>query len=100
MSAVKEDQKKREQSASAEHKYSASAHIYDPAHKCILHFLTCTHKYSTLVGRGRGGGCGGEPRVADRSWHGVNSFNDGRHDSSSCVPARRRARVHASPQLY
>lgn len=56
MSAVKEDQKKREQSASAEHKYSASAHIYDPAHKCILHFLTCTHKYSTLVGRGRGGG--------------------------------------------
>lgn len=29
----------------------------------------------------------GEPGVTDRSWHGVNSFNDGRHDSV-CVCVR------------
>lgn len=36
-------------------------------------YSMCTHKYSNLVGRG----CGWVPRVAHRSWHGVNSSNDG-----------------------
>lgn len=91
--------KTREKSASAEHKYSASAYMYDPAHKW-MHLCAFSHMHTQIQYPCWAGGCGGEPRVADRSWHGVNSFNDGRHDSSSCVPARLRARVHASPQLY
>lgn len=43
------------------------------AHKWILLNVPFT---DTLVGRG--GVRGGEPRVADRSWHGVNSFNNGK----------------------
>lgn len=45
-----------------------------------------SYKYSILVGQ-RGAGLGAEPKVADRSWRRVNSFNDGRHDSSACVCA-------------
>lgn len=54
------------------------------ARKCILLNVPCTN---TLVGRG--GVRGGEPRVADRSWHGVNSFNDGKAGLQFvCVCAR------------
>lgn len=56
-------------------------------HKCVqqcMRSCTRTHKRTllnlpcknTLVGCGSWWR-GGEPRVADRSWHGVNCYNDG-----------------------
>lgn len=55
---------------------------------------SCTHAHIPLMG-----GVGRGARVTDGSWHGVNSFNDGRHDSCQCVRGLL-ARGRVSPRLY
>lgn len=69
-----------------EHKYCANMQMR--SHVCTqMHVELPRETGAPLMDREEGWGWrggGGEPRVTDRSWHGVNSFSDGRHDSCVC----------------